>query len=246
MPASAKKCINSWKKYCPDYEIIEWNETNYDFTKIPYMREAYERKKWGFVPDYARLDIIHQHGGIYLDVDVELVKSYDDLLQYAGFAGFEDKKNVALGLGFGAEPGNEIIKKLKDSYLPMHFINDDGSENIVPAPGLNTKELRKEGLIDNGKLQKINDFVVFPMDYFCPKSLNDGIVRLTENTYSIHHFDASWYTEEQQREKQERWKRKQKQAMKKRVRRALGAVVDSVLGVETSRKIKRKLGMIKD
>ena len=104
LPELAIKCIESWKKYCPDYEIIEWNEKNYDFRKNQFMREAYDEKKWGFVPDYARLDIIYEHGGIYLDTDVEIIKPLDSLLKEQGFAGMEQPGIVALGLGFGAEP----------------------------------------------------------------------------------------------------------------------------------------------
>ena len=112
LPELAIKCIESWKKYCPDYEIIEWNEKNYDFRKNQFMREAYDEKKWGFVPDYARLDIIYEHGGIYLDTDVEIIKPLDSLLKEQGFAGMEQPGIVALGLGFGAEPKLPLIKEL--------------------------------------------------------------------------------------------------------------------------------------
>lgn len=111
-PKSVQYCIDTWKKYCPDYEIIEWNEDNYDFSKNQYMKEAYNSKKWGFVPDYARLDIIYQHGGIYMDTDVEMVASLDSLLEYEGFFGFENTGNgqfyVNCGHGFGAVPNHPI------------------------------------------------------------------------------------------------------------------------------------------
>lgn len=113
-PKSVLYCIESWRKFCPDYRIIEWNESNYDFSKNKYMWQAYEAKKWGFVPDYARLDIVYQYGGIYLDTDVELVKNIDELLSHKAFMGFEDTGDgeffVNCGHGFGAEPGNEITK----------------------------------------------------------------------------------------------------------------------------------------
>ena len=112
IPEKDKKCINSWKKYCSDYKIIQWNEKNYDITKNKYMNQAYQQKKWGFVPDYARLDIIYTYGGIYLDTDVEIIKSFDSLLSNRGFAGFERPDYVNLGLGFGAEAENIIIKKM--------------------------------------------------------------------------------------------------------------------------------------
>lgn len=220
LPKSAQKCIASWKKFCPDYEIIEWNESSYDFTKNQYMKEALEAKKWGFVPDYARLDIIYQHGGIYLDTDVEMIKSFDELLKTKGFAGFESDQYVNLGQGFGAEAGNQIIKKLMDSYDKLRFRNNDGSLNMIASPKLNTDELVKLGLKQNNSKQElIKCFTIYPIDYFCPKSFNDGIIRKTKNTYSIHHFDASWFPESWQKWTKRKWKQKQKRE-KQKVRRA--------------------------
>ena len=206
LPKSAKKCIKSWKKYCPDYEIIEWNESNYDFTKNQYMKEAFEAKKWGFVPDYARLDIIHKYGGIYLDVDVEMVKSFDTLLNYRGFAGFESPEYIALGLGFGAESGNSIIKKVMDDYNNLHFLNEDGTCSDVGSPRINTLALKEMGLKCDGSFQLIDNFAFLPMEYLCPKSFDDGIMRKTKNTYSIHHYDSSWFTEGQLKWRNDKWK----------------------------------------
>lgn len=240
LPKSAKKCIASWKKYCPDYEIIEWNETNYDFTKNQYMKEALEAKKWGFVPDFARLDIIYQHGGIYLDTDVEIIKSFDSLLQNKGFAGFESEENVALGLGFGAEPGNEVIKELMDSYENLRFKNDDGSLNMIVSPKLNTDALVVLGLKQNNTRQELMDcFSIYPIEYFCPKSFVDGIIRITENTYSIHHFDASWLSKEALEETHNRWKRKQKRAKQKARRAKAKSAFVKVFGENTYKKIRR-------
>ena len=240
LPKSAKKCIASWKKYCPDYEIIEWNETNYDFTKNQYMKEALEAKKWGFVPDFARLDIIYQHGGIYLDTDVEIIKSFDPLLSNKGFAGFESEENVNFGQGFGAEPGNEVIKDLMDSYENLRFKNDDGSLNMIASPKLNTDALVELGLKqDNSKQELLDCFSIYPIEYFCPKSINDGIIRKTKNTYSIHHFDASWFDEDKQKEKKDRWKRKQKRAKQKARRAKAKSAFVKVFGENTYKKIRR-------
>ena len=211
LPKSAQKCIKSWKKYCPDYEIIEWNESNYDFRQNQYMKEAYEAKKWGFVPDYARLDIVYRYGGIYLDTDVELVKPLDDLLQYKGFAGFESPRFVALGLGFGAEAGNRTIKKLMDSYEDLHFIKEDGTLKLTPSPELNTNVLTAEGLLLNNTAQTVGELSVFPTEYFCPKSFETGYITLTENTYSVHHYDSLWYNDAQQEEKLRRWRKSRKE-----------------------------------
>jgi len=195
-PKLAEKCIKSWKKYCPDYEIIEWNEDNYDVTKIPYMKEAYEAKKWGFVPDYARLDIIYQYGGIYLDTDVELIKPIDDLLKYKGFAGFERGKYVALGLGFGAEAGCQALKSLMDAYQEEHFQNSDGTLNLIPAPVRDTDVFAKKGLVLNDSLQTIDGMTVFPTEYFCP--LAGGYeMKKTKNTFSVHWYSGSWLPEQE-------------------------------------------------
>jgi len=192
IPEHNKKIMESWKKFCPDYEIIEWNESNYDFTKNRYMREAFENKQWAFAPDYARLDIIYEYGGIYLDVDVELVKPLDDLLNLKGFAGFQSEKFCAFGLGFGAVPKLPIIKELRDCYENLRFVNEDGTLNKEASPKYQTECLVKKGLILNNINQKINDLTIYSTEYFCPKDLVSGEINLTENTYSIHHFDASW------------------------------------------------------
>ena len=195
-PESVLVCINSWKKYCPDYEIIEWNETNYDFTKNKYMQQAYENKKWGFVPDYARLDIIYEHGGIYLDTDVELIKSFDDMLQYPAFMGFEETGTgeyfVNCGHGFGAEPHHEIIKSARDLYDKLSFIKEDGTLNMLASPFYTTQSLKKFGLVQKNKQQELPNMIVFPSEVLCPKNFMTGKVNITKKSVSIHHFTASW------------------------------------------------------
>jgi len=191
LPEKHRACIASWRRMMPDAEIKEWNETNYDFHQNAYMDEAYRAKKWGFVPDYARLDIVYRYGGIYLDTDVEMLKPLDPLLD-APFCGFESKENVALGLIFAAEAGNETIRRLRDAYDGLHFLNEDGSVNQKPSPVLQTEELRKLGLRDDdGAVQRVAGLKVYPKDYFAPKTL-DGDCTLTANTYCIHHYEASW------------------------------------------------------
>ena len=165
---SVKKCIQSWKKYCPDYQIIRWDESNYDYTKNKYMIEAYQQKKWGFVSDYARLDILYNYGGIYLDTDVEIIRSFDDLLEYKAFMGFENNY-VALGLGFGARKHVEEIKEMRDEYENLSFILPDGSLNMRPVPRYTTEYLEARGLVANGTRQTINGIEIFPTEYFCPE-----------------------------------------------------------------------------
>lgn len=198
-PKSVLYCIESWKKFCPDYEIREWNETNYDFSKNNYMKQAYKAKKWGFVPDYARLDIIYNYGGIYLDTDVELIKSLDDLLENKSFFGFEDTGEgeyyIACGLGFGSVKNNELIKRLRDYYDSINFINEDGSLNLLPAPRHNCLVFKSYGILMNNLLQNYNGNIFYPSDYFCPKIFKSGKTTITKCTISIHHFSASWMDE---------------------------------------------------
>lgn len=199
LPERYVNWMESWKKYCPDYEIVEWNEDNYDIYSNSYMAEAYEAGKWGFVPDYARLDIIYQHGGIYLDTDVELVRSIDDLLQESAFAGFQDNC-VAFGLGFGAVPHHEGIRILRDAYNGMHFRRSNGSLNLLASPVYQTKCLMEHGLLANGKRQNVLGIEVYPCGWFSPMlHYNHRLVR-NDNTHSIHHFDGSWVSSREKKE----------------------------------------------
>ncbi len=150
-----KKCIESWKKFCPDYEIKRWDETNYDISKNEYMRQAYENKKWAFVSDYARLDIIHEYGGIYLDTDVELIKSIDDLLGNNVFMGIGCTGGVNTGLGFGAEAEMPVIRDMLECYDGLSFVNNDGSLNTTPCVKYQTDFLKEHGFVDEDKLQTI-------------------------------------------------------------------------------------------
>lgn len=197
LPDQYKVWMESWHKFCPDYQIIEWNESNYDVSKNAYMYQAYKSKKWGFVPDYARLDIIYHHGGIYLDTDVELIQNLDDLLYQEGFAGFENSSAVNLGQGFGAVPGLPIIKEMLDIYKDMQFINaDDGSLNMIASPHWQTMTLKEHGLRTDGEYQIIDGFTVYPEKVLCGKSFYTRRIRLKPYTRAIHHFDGSWLEEE--------------------------------------------------
>lgn len=192
LPALAKKCIKSWKKYCPDYEIICWNEDNFDLTQNRYVREAYEAKKWAFVSDVARLQILADHGGIYLDTDVELLKPLDDLLCHKGFMGFDEKGIVATGLGFGAEKGNQIVEEFLRDYDELPFVLPDGSYDLTPCPDRNTAALKRLGMDTENTHQIFLDTVFLPREYLCPMDYYTGKKTVTKNTYSIHHYSASW------------------------------------------------------
>ena len=203
LPESAIRCIESWKKFCPDYKIIEWNESNYNVRKNKYMSDAYDKKKWAFVSDYARVDVVYEHGGIYMDTDVELLKPLDAFLNNEIYCGWESRdmmqdgkgmeNSVNFGLGFGAEKESKILKDILELYEDISFINQDGSLNLMACPHYQTMILKKYGIDDSKRTyQKINGIVVYPERYFSPKSLQTGELTITEDTVSIHHFSMSW------------------------------------------------------
>lgn len=193
------KCLESWRKYCPDYQIIEWNEDNFDVNIIPYVKEAYDAGKWAFVTDYARLWIIYNYGGIYLDTDVEIVKPLDDLLENGAFLALEDEKNIATGLGFGAVKGNNVINVMLQDYSDLHFIKDDGTYDKTTCPVRNTKSIMHllPQNLQTGDIIKIEGATIYPPEYFCPLSADGSTMNKTENTYSIHWFSATWLSEDE-------------------------------------------------
>lgn len=191
-PAKVKKCIDSWKRFCPDYEIIEWNETNFDIHCMPYVEQAYEAKKYAFVSDVARLIKLYECGGVYFDTDVEVVKSIDDLLDNVTYFGFENNENVASGLGFGTVAGVELLKQHIEQYENEQFIMEDGSYNLKTCPKFLTELLMSKGLILDGSEQSIEEVHIYPADYFNPYDSLTGKLKKTKNTYSIHWYDASW------------------------------------------------------
>lgn len=196
MPISAQKCIDSWKKYFPDYEIIEWNEQNFDVNKILYTKQAYEAKKYAFVSDYARFDIIYNHGGLYFDTDVEVIKSFDDILQKGSFMGCETDGDaeitVAPGLGIGAKKGLEIYKDILNAYEGFHFLNDDGTYNTTTIVRYTTDILTEKGLKNISGIQNIEGVTIYPKEYFNPLDDLTGKLVKTENTHSIHWYSKTW------------------------------------------------------
>lgn len=198
-PQLAEKCFASWKKYCPDYEIKEWNEDTYNLSKAPlYVQQAYEAKKWAFVTDYVRLQVVYEHGGIYLDTDVELVRNPDGLLNCTAFFGFEGDYSIATGLGFGAVKNSDILKELMADYRDIPFILHNGEMDLTPCPVRNTEIFLRNGLKLDGSKQVLEDgTLILPAEYLCPLDNATRILRKTKNTVSIHHFDASWQPLEQ-------------------------------------------------
>lgn len=189
---SMLKCIESWKKNCPDYEIVEWNEENFDIECIPFVKDAYDAKKWAFVTDYARLKIVYENGGIYLDTDVELLKNLDSFLELEGYMGFQTDGLVNTGLGFGAEAGQPVLLQLIRDYENRDFKADSDDVAKIACPIINTKVLESIGFKVGGEKQTVNGVTLFPAEYFDPKDNQTYILNVTDNTVSIHHYDASW------------------------------------------------------
>lgn len=201
LPKLAQKCIESWKRYCPDYEIIEWNEGNFDVKKYTFIREAYEQKKWAFVSDVARLIIVYKYGGIYLDTDVELIKPFGDVVNNNEFffaietqskKGKKDcNPRVNTGLGFGAMPKNKIVRALLDEYLNKHFLRGSGMDT-TPCPIKNSRVLEKFGFDKQNKLYRFKGGTIYPNEFFCPKEYMTGVTHFTKNTITIHHYTETW------------------------------------------------------
>ncbi len=217
LPKSAKKCIASWKKYCPDYEIREWNESNYDVRKIPYISQAYDAKKYAFVSDYARFDILYKHGGLYFDTDVEVIRSFDDILECGAFMGCEIDGSVSVetdqvdtdvtcdvgvnpglgiaaapGLGIAAAPGLRLYKEILDFYGSIDFLRPDGTRNTVTVVQHTTNVLLKHGLKDIKGIQQVEEITIYPKEYFNPFDNSTGKLTITDNTHSIHWYSKTW------------------------------------------------------
>ena len=191
-PKCVMKMINTWKKYCPDYEIKEWNESNFDININRYCKEAYEANKWAFVSDVARLFALYSEGGIYMDTDVELIKSLDQLLSNKAFAGFEGTEWVGTNI-IGAKCKNKVIAEFLDQYNDAIFVNDGESLNTTTnVERLTSLLVEKYNLTRDGVKQEFDDISIFPTDYFCPYDYINGKLSLTKNTYSIHWYSQSW------------------------------------------------------
>lgn len=193
-PEMVERCIATWKRLCTDYEIIEWNEENFDVNCCLYVQQAYDAKKWAFVSDYCRFWVLERYGGIYLDTDVELLKSLEGLPDT--FIGFENKTSCASGLIRGALPGDEICQQMLRSYENDRFVLKNGRLNTKTVCARETEFLKQQGLVPDGTLQQVEQTWVYPPEYFSPKDYLTGELKITDNTVSIHHYDASWYSEE--------------------------------------------------
>ena len=200
LPKSAKRCIESWKKFMPDYEIKEWNEDNFDVNIIPFTKEAYSVNKYAYVSDYARLWILYHYGGVYFDTDVEVIRSMDDIIGCGPYMGFEKHETtpesrimVNPGLGFAVEKGNAIIREIMNYYETHHYILEDGTIQQIPIVPITTEVLKKHGLqVSATPIELENSITIYPWEYFCPIEYPMNRLQLTHNTHTIHHYTESW------------------------------------------------------
>lgn len=201
LPELAQKCIESWRKFCPDYEIKRWDESNFDINCCDYVREAYEAKKWAFVSDYARFKILYDNGGLYFDTDVELIKPTDDIVKKGSFLGCEVNpaypSAINPGLGMGAETRLPIYQEILDIYESIHFLNVDGTLNDITITDRITAFFEKIGFQPIDKVQTVASITIYPPRYFCPLNIDTGKILLEDDTRSIHHYTASWCTSTQ-------------------------------------------------
>lgn len=203
LPKSAEKCIKSWQKYCPDYEIKRWDESNFDINCNEYCKFCFENKKWAFLTDYIRLKVVYDNGGVYLDTDVELLKPLDDLIKDGAYMGLQNETEVATGLGFAGEKGNEFIGENMRYYEKL----TDFSQ-LRACPIITTELLMPYGLKeDTGSIQKVAEMNIYPPEYLCPKNERTGLSEKTKNTHSIHHFDASWFEKSWKEGQKKRWRK---------------------------------------
>lgn len=191
LPKEEKKCIESWKKYCPDYRFVKWDEKNSNFEDCEFARMAYNSKSWAFVSDFVRLKVVYENGGIYLDTDVELIRNIDFLLSETCFlASDQHGKRIATGLGFGAEKHNPTIKEMMDIYYEKIFDPDRKIE--IQCPVLNTEVMKKHGYIFSESIERYGETTVYPPKYFDPLGTGHSKDLLCQDTISIHHYAASW------------------------------------------------------
>lgn len=198
LPEIARQYIESWRKYCPEFEIKEWNEDNFDLDLYPYTREAYDNRKFAFVTDVVRLYALYNEGGIYMDTDVEVTAPLDSFLNHHAFSGFEDATHVSTGI-IGSEKGSKWALENLEYYNGRHFVKPDGSLDLQTNVITITNNMIAKGLILNNTYQNIPGyFTIYPNDYFCPKDYYTEKIRRTKNTHAIHHFSRSWCGKESQ------------------------------------------------
>lgn len=201
------RCIDSWHRFFPDYEIIEWNESNYDVTKSPYVRRALEDKKWAFASDYVRFDILYTHGGIYLDTDVELLKPIpDSMLAQQAFTGYESSGYVSPGLIYAAIPGFSLTREILEAYQSIP-VPAEGNPTYQTVNTIVTGVLEHHAQLRRNEFQIIDGLALYPSEYFCGYDLDVGEYDIRPETISVHHYAGTWTTETRKTRLQKQLKR---------------------------------------
>ena len=196
-PKLAEKCIKSWKKYCPDYEIMEWNEGNFDLCDVPlYVHQAMDAERWAFVTDYVRLRALTEQGGVYMDTDVELVRPLDPFLKHQAFAGFESQKGIQTGL-LACEKDFPLFREFLRHYDHASFLLPDGTPDTTTNVQILTDLCLRKGLVGNDRLQTVAGLTIYPREVFCPVDFDTKVLQKTRKTVAIHWFSGSWQTEEE-------------------------------------------------
>lgn len=190
-PELAEKCIESWKQFCPDYELVEWNEETFDINSNVYVKQAYEAKKFAFVTDYVRLYALYTQGGVYMDTDVMVLKPLDEYLQHEAFSGFESKTKIPTGI-MAAEKSCSLFKELLSYYDTATFLKEDGTLNMTTNVEIITDMLTPKGFIPNGKYQVVDGMAFYPQNVFCPLHKKLKNKKYMKDTVTIHYFAGSW------------------------------------------------------
>ena len=238
--ALINKCIRSWKKHCPDWEIIEWNEDRFDVSATIWTQQAYEAKKYAFVSDYVRLKALQEMGGVYLDTDVQLFKPLDSFLEHRGFIGFENKSSVATCV-IGAEAEHPALARWIDWYRDRAFLID-GQQNTEPNVVFITEDLKAGGLVVDNTRQSVGGMEIYPQTWFCPQNIEGDQRAKSANTVSVHYFDSSWRTPQGRRDlKREQFHSTKFYKTWEKVKVFPQLALRKVLGDETVERIKERL-----
>ena len=205
MPQLYLRCLDSWKKYAPDFEIKIWNLESYRPGRCLFFEQAIEHGNWAFASDYARADLLYRYGGIYMDLDVEMLRPIDDLLYNDAYMSFESQDRIECGSGMGAGPGHPILKEVCESYEERPYLKTDGTWDNSTCPVRYTKVIEKHGLRKDGGFQSVDDITVYPFEVLTGKSFDTGIIYNTQLSYTVHHHNGSWIPDPAHRAVRERY-----------------------------------------
>ncbi len=192
MPKLYQRCLESWRKYSPDYEIRIWNLETYKPRRCLFFEQAVAHKNWAFASDYARADLLRRFGGVYMDLDVEMLRPIDDLLYNDAYMSFESLDRIECGSGMGARAGHPILQEICESYESRPYLKEDGTWDNSTCPVRYTRVIEKHGLKKNGGFQFVEDITVYPFEVLTGKSFDTGIIYNTKLSYTVHHHNGSW------------------------------------------------------